>query len=383
MKIYFDNAATTPLLPEVIAVMSRTLEETFGNPSSTHSYGRAAKSVIEYTRKRIATGIAASPSEIIFTSGGTEANNMIIRSCIRDLGVRTIISSAIEHHSVLTTNEQMVCEYGTQLLHVPLLSQGNIDLNALETMLETHQNEKILVSLMHVNNEIGNLLPIKKVGKLCRRYNAYFHCDTVQSVGHFRIETGRLLVDFITASAHKFHGPKGVGFAYIRKGLPLNNLIFGGEQERGLRAGTEAVHNIAGLGTAFELAITELETRQTALRTLKSYFISQIEKYFPDAAFNGQSGDIEHSSHTILNIGFAFPPHKGEVLLFHLDMQGIACSKGSACQSGSNQDSHVLKAFLPDERMQLPSIRFSLSHLNTVQEIDYLIEILREFGDKE
>jgi len=247
MKVYFDNAATTPVYPEVIQKMTEVLRDTYGNPSSTHAFGRKAKSLIEYSRKQIAKQLNASPSEIIFTSGGTEANNLILRSCVHDLGVQIVISSQIEHHAVLHTLEVLAKEYPIKIVYVNLTNKGVVDLSHLEYLLQQYTEKKVLVSLMHINNEIGNILPLKEVIALCKQYNAYFHSDTVQSVGHYPIDLEEIPADFITASAHKFHGPKGVGFAFIRKGIALHSSITGGEQEKGLRAGTEAVHNIVGM----------------------------------------------------------------------------------------------------------------------------------------
>ncbi len=380
MKVYFDNAATTPLYPEVVEKITEVLSNTYGNPSSTHALGRGAKSLIEYSRKQIAKELNALPSEIIFTSGGTEADNFILHSCVRDLGVQVVISSLIEHHAVLHTLEVLAKEYPIQIVYVNLTERGDIDLQHLKNLLEQYTEKKVLVSLMHLNNEIGNILPLKEVAILCKEKGAYFHSDTVQSVGHYPINLQEIPVDFITASAHKFHGPKGVGFAFIRKGIVLHSIITGGEQEKGLRAGTEAVHNIAGMEVAFNLCYKNLDKNTEKLKNLKQYFIHQLKHHFPEIVFNGTSESLEESSYAIVNVGFPALQHQDNTLLFQLDLKGIACSKGSACQSGSVQVSHVLSAFMPKEALQYPSLRFSFSAFNTIEEVDFLIESLKEIS---
>ena len=380
MKVYFDNAATTPLYPEVVEKITEVLSNTYGNPSSTHALGRGAKSLIEYSRKQIAKELNALPSEIIFTSGGTEADNFILHSCVRDLGVQVVISSLIEHHAVLHTLEVLAKEYPIQIVYVNLTERGDIDLQHLKNLLEQYTEKKVLVSLMHLNNEIGNILPLKEVAILCKEKGAYFHSDTVQSVGHYPINLQEIPVDFITASAHKFHGPKGVGFAFIRKGITLHSGITGGEQEKGLRAGTEAVHNIVGMEVAFSLSYTNLDRNTEKLKDLKRYFIKQLKHHFPEAIFNGMSDTLDESSYTIVNIGFPSLKNQNSTLLFQLDLKGIACSKGSACQSGSVQTSHVLSAFLPEEALQYPSLRCSFSIFNTVKDVDFLMESLKEIS---
>lgn len=380
MKVYFDNAATTPLYPEVVEKITEVLSNTYGNPSSTHALGRGAKSLIEYSRKQIAKELNALPSEIIFTSGGTEADNFILHSCVRDLGVQVVISSLIEHHAVLHTLEVLAKEYPIQIVYVNLTERGDIDLQHLKNLLEQYTEKKVLVSLMHLNNEIGNILPLKEVAILCKEKGAYFHSDTVQSVGHYPINLQEIPVDFITASAHKFHGPKGVGFAFIRKGIVLHSIITGGEQEKGLRAGTETVHNIAGMEVAFNLCYKNLDKNTEKLKNLKQYFIHQLKHHFPEIVFNGTSESLKESSYAIVNVGFPALQHQDNTLLFQLDLKGIACSKGSACQSGSVQVSHVLSAFMPKEALQYPSLRFSFSAFNTIEEVDFLIESLKEIS---
>lgn len=377
-QIYLDNAATTQVRDEVIAKMQSALANCYGNPSSTHGFGRTAKTAIETARKTIAKYLNAQPSEIIFTSGGTEADNMILRCAVRDLGVNTIITSKIEHHAVLHTVEELEAEAGVKVFYLRLLPDGNPDLTHLKTLLETEKGKK-LVSLMHINNEIGNKIDIEEISRLCKEHGAYLHSDTVQSIGHYAWDVQEIPIDFMTAAAHKFHGPKGVGFAFIRKNSGLRPMIVGGAQERGYRAGTEPFHNIVGLEQAFVLAYDNLEEERKYVSSLKEYFINSVKKAFPDARFNGLSGDMEHSTYTLVNLRLPISQEKALMLLFHLDIKGIACSKGSACQSGSDAGSHVLSEILSSEEMKYPSLRFSFSIYNTKEEIDYTIEVLKEF----
>ena len=374
--IYFDNAATTPIRDEVIEVMTDVLKNNFGNASSSHSFGRSSKSLIEKYRKDIAAYFKVSPSEIIFTSGGTEADNLVLRSAVRDLGITTFITSKIEHHAILHTLDQLAKEYEISVLYVNLDENGEVNYKHLEELLESEQN--VLVSLMHVNNEIGNLLDIKRVADLCKLNNALFHSDTVQSVGHYDLDLSKISIDFLAASAHKFNGPKGVGFCFIRKNSGLQPLIFGGEQERGYRAGTESVHNISGLAEALKLAYHNLETESQYVKGIKSYFIEKLKAEIPQISFNGNSGDLEKSTYTSVNVCFPIAPEKGAMFLFQLDLKGIACSKGSACQSGSSQNSHVLSEILSKEDLQKPSIRFSFGIYNTKEEVDYVVNSLKD-----
>lgn len=379
-KVYLDNAATTQVRDEVITKMQDALGNFYGNPSSTHSYGRSAKTAIEKARKTIAKYLNAHPSEIIFTSGGTEADNMILRCAVRDLGVKTIITSKIEHHAVLHTAEELKKEYGITLLFVDLDTSGNPDLNHLKALLKA-DNSKKLVSLMHVNNELGNMIDIEEIGKLCQENEALFHSDTVQSVGHFNWNLAETTIDFLTAAAHKFHGPKGVGFAFVRRNSGLRPLIVGGSQERGFRAGTEPFHNIVGLEEAFIASYDNLDEEKEYVGGLKKYFIEHIKKEIPEVEFNGLSGDLTKSTYTLTNVRLPFDTQKSLMLLFHLDLKGIACSKGSACQSGSAKGSHVLSEILTDKELEKPSLRFSFSKYNTKQELDYTIKILKEFAE--
>lgn len=370
-KIYLDNASTTQLRPEVIQEMTKVLTEDFGNPSSTHSFGRNAKSIVELSRKTIAKSLNVSASEIIFTSCGTEANNWILRSAVKDLNVKRIILSKIEHHAVLHTVESLQKEFGIQVDFVSLKSNGEIDLTDLVDLLS--QEIKTLVSLMHVNNEIGTLLDVTKVGRICEQHNALFHSDMVQSVGKIEIDLQHSPIDFMVASAHKFHGPKGIGFAYLKKNSGLQPLFYGGEQEKGLRPGTEAVHQIAGMSKALELSYAHLETERNYIFELKKYLISRLEIEFPDFQINGNPDGI----YTILNVLLPISETKTAMILFNLDMKGIAVSRGSACQSGSIKPSHVLAEMLSNEDLKKPSLRISFSHFNTKAEIDLLVEALK------
>ena len=380
-SVYFDSAATTQMRPEVIERITEVMQNNYGNPSSTHAYGRSSKSLIENTRKTIAKYLGVTAAEIIFTSGGTEADNLILNSCVRDLGVQRIISSKIEHHAILHTIEELHKHYNTEVVYLKLDSCGEIDFEQLESLLKD-TSKKTLVSLMHINNEIGTMLDIYKLAHLTKTYGALFHSDTVQSVGHYELDLSKIPVDFIVGAAHKFHGPKGVGFAFIRKNSGLQSLIFGGQQERGLRAGTEAVHNIAGLETAFVMAYENLEKERDYIQNLKSYFIQNLRQEIPGVKFNGDCEDARRSTYTLLNVCLPISQEKSLMLLFQLDLKGIACSKGSACQSGSDKGSHVLSEILDEEDLKKPSIRFSLSSFNTKEEVDYVVQVLKEFIEK-
>lgn len=370
-KIYLDNASTTAIRPEVIQEMTKVLTEDYGNPSSTHSFGRNAKNILELSRKSIAKQLNVNAQEIVFTSGGTEANNWILRSAVHDLGVKRIISSKIEHHAVLLTVTALQREFGIQVDYVNVLADGSIDLTHLSALLA--EDVKTLVSLMHVNNEIGTVLDLERVGLICKQYNALFHSDTVQSMGKTYLDMQTIPADFVLASAHKFHGPKGVGFAFVRKNSALQPLFFGGEQEKGLRAGTEAVHQIAGMAKALELSYANLEAEKEQITALKNYLIEQLEIAFPGVQFNGTAANF----YNILNVLLPFSEDKTAMILFHLDMRGIAVSRGSACQSGSIKPSHVLAEILSEDLIRKPSLRISLSHYNTKKDIDGLIEALK------
>lgn len=371
MKVYLDNAATTRIDNEVLEAMIPFMQEYFGNPSSIHSYGRKTRAAIEASRKSVAAMLNASPSEIFFTSGGTEADNMAICGAINDLGIKHAITSKIEHHAVLHTLETLADSGKIKLSFVNLLSNGHVDLTHLQELLA--DNERSFVSLMHANNEIGNLLPIKEVAELCEKHNAIFHSDTVQTMGHYNIDLKKIKIHFITGAAHKFHGPKGIGFIYINSNIKINPFIHGGSQERNMRGGTENLYGIIGLAKAFEIAHRDMKEHQQYVQKLKSYMIEQLEQAIPEVSFNG---DAKGSSlYTVLNVRF---PNTdiAEMLLFNLDIAGIAASGGSACSSGSNQGSHVLRAIGSD--MTKPSVRFSFSKYNTIEEIDYCVEKLKE-----
>ncbi|WP_370225490.1 cysteine desulfurase family protein [Mesoflavibacter sp.] len=375
-SVYLDNAATTAILPEVVNIMTEVLTNTFGNPSSTHNYGRNAKAIVEQARKTIAKQLNVSSSEIIFTSGGTEADNLILQSAVKDLGVKTIITTKIEHHAVLNTIIYLSEHYDVEIIYLDLDESGQINYNQLVEFLNSKDN--VLVSLMHVNNEIGNILDIKKVANLCQENKALFHSDTVQSIGHYNLDLQDIKVDFAAVSAHKFHGPKGVGFAFIRKNSGLHPIIFGGEQERGHRAGTEALHNIAGLETAFKIAYQNLEVDKAYITNLKSYCLKQLKKEIPSVKFNGLSDTIENSAYTIINMRLPEISKNATMIQFHLDLKGIACSRGSACQSGSTKNSHVLEEILAKEALKKASLRVSFSKFNTKEDVDYLVNVLKE-----
>ena len=370
-KVYLDNASTTAMRPEVIQEMTKVMVEDFGNPSSTHSFGRNGKTILELSRKSIAKHFNCTAQEIIFTSGGTEADNWILRSAVEDLKVERIITSKIEHHAVLYPVLALEEEYNIQVDYVKVHQDGSLDLTHLSNLLS--DEKKTLVSLMHVNNETGAILDLDRVSLICKQYNALFHSDTVQSIGKTEIDLQKTPIDFIVASAHKFHGPKGIGFAFVRKNSGLQPLLFGGEQEKGLRAGTEAVHQIAGMAKALSVSYEKLEQERAYILDLKKYLIAQLEVHFPDFRINGKRDDF----YNIINIILPFSSEKTSMLLFSLDMKGIAVSRGSACQSGSIKPSHVLKEMLSEDDLKLPNLRISFSHYNTKEDIDWLIESLK------
>jgi len=370
-KVYLDNASTTAIRPEVITEMTKILSEDYGNPSSTHSFGRNAKSILELSRKSIAKHLNVSAQEIIFTSCGTEATNWILRSAVKDLKVKRIITSKIEHHAVLYTVLALQKEYDIQVDYVAVRPNGEIDITHLVELLS--QEKKTLVSLMHVNNEIGTVLNLDRISTICQEHNVLFHSDTVQSIGKTVIDLQKLPIDFIVASAHKFHGPKGVGFAFVRKNSGLQPLFYGGEQEKGLRAGTEALHQIAGMAKALSLSYANLEAEKNSISELRTYLINQLKIAFPEFKINGNSEGF----YTVLNVLLPFSKDKTAMILFHLDMKGIAVSRGSACQSGSVKPSHVLAEMLSNEDLKKPSLRISFSHENTKEDIDLLIQALK------
>jgi cysteine desulfurase len=370
MKVYLDNAATTPLDKQVLEEMLPYMTEHFGNPSSIHSYGRKAKAAIEKARKTVAKYLNASTSEIFFTGSGTEASNMIIKGAVHDLGIRRIISSRIEHHCVLYSVEKMAQE-GVTVDYVSLDEKGRVDMNELETLLEK-SDSKTLVSLMHANNEIGTLLDIKRVAELCKTHGAFFHSDTVQTIGYFPFDLQKTKIHFLSGSSHKFHGPKGVGFVYISSDAVLKPMIDGGSQERNMRAGTENVSGIVGLGKALEIAAAHLEENKTYIFGLKQYMLNQLKEEITGIGFNGDISD-EGGNYKVLSV--SLPPNdKSDLMLFNLDIGGIAASGGSACSSGSEKGSHVLEGInAPIDRK---AVRFSFSKFNTKEEIDYTVGVL-------
>lgn len=370
-KVYLDNAATTPIRQEVIDEMVRVMQTDFGNPSSTHSSGRSAKAIIETSRKTIAKLLHCAATEIVFTSSATEATNWILKSAVKDFGIKRIITSKVEHHATLYTVKALQGEFGVAVDFVAVNSDGSLNYQQLQNLLQDDQ--KTLVSLLHVNNETGAISDIAQIAALCQQYQALFHCDTVQSVGKTVIDLQQLPIDFLVSSAHKFHGPKGIGFAFVRKNLVLQPLLFGGEQEKGWRAGTEAVHQIAGMAKALELAEKHLEVETNYINDLKSYCLTQLQTVFPEVKVNGGS-----TFYNILNVALPFSPEKTAMILFNLDMKGIAVSRGSACQSGSIKPSHVLAEMLSEADLAKPSLRISFSHYNTKADIDYLIKALQE-----
>lgn len=376
MRVYLDNAATTPLAPEVAEVMIPLIQNEFGNPSSTHYYGRQTKALIETSRRSIAKWLNCSPSEIIFTSGGTEADNIALNTAVHNLGVKRIISSSIEHHAVGHTIEHLAATEGIEAVWLTLDKEGHIDLNELENYLQ--QGIPTMVSLMHANNEIGTLIPLKKISQLCRKYNAYFHSDTVQTMAHYRFDLQDIDIDFITCAAHKFHGPKGIGFLYANKNIKVESLIHGGAQERGLRGGTENVYGIVGLAKALDLANEHIEEHQVHVQGLKSYMIDRLKALFPDVAFHGDTTP-QGSLYTVLNVCLP-KTEKSGMLLFTLDLKGVACSGGSACSSGSVKGSHVLEGIQADGTR--PNARFSFSRYTTKADIDFALEQLETIYEK-
>ena len=378
MKVYLDNAATTSIAKEVITEIEPYLSTYFGNPSSTHSFGRKTKNALEISRKKIADYINAENSEIIFTSGGTEADNMAMRCAVLDLDVKRIITSKIEHHAVGHTAENLKDSHNIEVVYLTTDKYGNPSIDELEELLKIEV--KTLVSLMHANNEIGTLLPIEEVSLLCNSYeNVYFHSDTVQTMCHYLLDVKKLKIDFLVCSAHKFHGPKGIGFLYVNKNLHLNPIITGGAQERNHRGGTENLYGIIGLAKAMELAFSDLKNHQKHVRELKYYMKDELYKMDSRIIFHGET-DPNKSLYTVLSVGFP-KDICNSMLLFSLDIFGIAASGGSACSAGSNKGSHVL-AELPDQD-KFQTVRFSLCRYNTKKEVDYTLDKIRTIVSNE
>ncbi len=372
MRVYLDNAATTRVDDEVLDIMCETLREYYGNPSSTHFFGRKSKSLIERARKNVAKHMNCKPGEIFFTSGGTEADNMALACSVMDLGVKHIITSSVEHHAVGHTAEDLKAKQGVKVSYVKLLQNGHVDLNDLESLLKDN-SEKTLVSLMHANNEIGNLLPGDEVSALCRQYEAYFHTDTVQSMAHYTYDLQEFDVDFITCAAHKFHGPKGVGFLYVSDKVKINPLIHGGAQERNMRGGTENLHGIIGLSKALDVAYDDLDGHRKHIEGVKKHMIQLLEDNIEGVRFNGTSRDLNESLYTVLSVSLP-ETAIGAMLLFNMDLLGVSCSGGSACTSGANKGSHVLSGINADPNR--PTIRFSFSKYSTKEEVEYAVDQL-------
>jgi len=371
-RIYFDNAATTPLDPQVLEVMMPYLTDKFGNPSSIYSYGRETRLAIENARKSVAKILGAHPAEVFFTSGGTESSNTAITAAVRDLGCTHIISSPLEHHATLHTIEHLHKRGEAALSWVGVMPDGHIDLEDLEHKL-AGSDEKTLVTLMHANNEIGNMLDIHAVGEICKRYGAVFHSDTVQTVGHFPFGLRNTPVHFITGSSHKFHGPKGVGILYINENVRINPFIQGGSQERNMRAGTENVYGVVGFARALELATANYDADSAYIRGIKVYMMEQLEKHVKGISFNGDP--LGRSLYTVLSVSFP-KTERSEMLLFNLDIHGICSSGGSACTSGVEQGSHVIRAI--NNNPNQVTVRFSFSKNNTREEVDTVVAKLKE-----
>ena len=369
-RIYFDNAASTPLDPVVLESMMPFLSEQFGNPSSIYSYGRETRMAIEQARKSVAKNLGARTSEIFFTSGGTESSNTILNAAIENLGCTHIISSPIEHHATLHAVQHLAKKENVQLSFVAILPNGHIDIAHLETLL-TNNTEKTIVSIMHANNEIGNMIDLFEVGSICKKHNAYFHSDTVQTVGHFPFDLSHTPVDFITGASHKFHGPKGIGLLYINEHIKIVPFIHGGAQERNMRAGTENVYGIVGFAKALEIASSNYEKDSEYIQSLKKYMYDLLIEKIPGTSFNGDP--FGNSLYTLLSVNFS-KSEKTEMILFNLDIHHICASGGSACSSGAQQGSHVIQALNKDS--QLATIRFSFSKHNTKAEIDKVVETL-------
>ena len=373
MKVYLDNAATTPIAPEIIEMMSEMMKTNFANPSSVHSFGRESKIIVESARKKIAELLNTSPGSIFFTSGGTEADNMAIKCAIQNHKITHAITLRISHHAVLYPLQDLHKEGVIKLSYVDFDKDGVVSLSHLKELLA--DNPRTFVSIMHANNEIGTIQDLKKIGEICKEFNAIFHSDTVQTIGHYTFNMQELNVDFMAASAHKFHGPKGVGFSYISENIKIKPLIRGGGQERNMRAGTENIYGIAALAMAMEMAYENLESEVKYIKGLKQYMIKRLKKEIDDIQFYAKCTDIDNSLYTVLSCHFP-ETDISEMLLFNLDILGVACSGGSACASGGNKGSHVLAEIVPDSKR--PGIRFSFSRYNTKEDIDFAVEKLKE-----
>lgn len=377
MRVYFDNAATTPVSPEVIEAMVPVMQQQYGNPSSIHSDGRKVRAIIENARKVVANSIGASIGEIFFTSGGTESNNMALKCSVRDLGVQRIITSKVEHHCVLHAAEALEKNNDVVVEYLSIKQNGHPSYEELETLL-TSSPSKTLVSLMHANNEIGSILDMDRVAQLCQENGALFHSDTVQTIGHFPINVAEMPISFLSGAAHKFHGPKGVGFIYINNDNIIQPYIDGGAQERNMRAGTENVYGIVGLAKALELAIKDMDTRKKHMLELRNYLAKQLNETFKGLRFNTTLSD--ESLYTVLSVSFP-PSPKSELLLLSLDIEGVSVSGGSACSSGADAGSHVIRHLYGDAD-NYTTIRFSFSHYNTKEEVDFVVAKLKNILSK-
>ena len=371
-RVYLDNAATTPISKEIIELMSSLMKEQFANPSSTHSEGRKSKTIVEESRTIIAKILNTYPRNIFFTSGGTESDNMAIKMSIENYNIKHAITSRISHHAVLYPLEKLAKENKIKLSYVKLDENGLVSFSDLENLLK--KNSKTFVSIMHANNEVGVIQDINKIGLICQNYNAIFHSDTVQTIGHYQIDLQKINIDFLAASAHKFHGPKGIGFIYISDNVKISPFIIGGAQERNMRAGTENIHSISALAKAMELAYENLDKDMIYIKKLKFYMIEKLKLYIPDVQFFANSNDLDNSLYTVLTVSFPLTKNS-EMLLFNLDIAGVSCSGGSACASGSNKGSHVLSYFDPNAKRT--GIRFSFSKYNTFDDIDFTVQKLK------
>ncbi|MAR21751.1 MAG: cysteine desulfurase [Flavobacteriales bacterium] len=371
-RVYLDNAATTPISKEIIELMSSLMKHQFANPSSTHSEGRKSKTIVEESRTIIAKILNTYPRNIFFTSGGTESDNMAIKMSIENYNIKHAITSRISHHAVLYPLEKLAKENKIKLSYVKLDKNGLVSFSDLKNLLEN--NSRTFVSIMHANNEVGVIQDIKKIGLICQNYNAIFHSDTVQTIGHYHIDLQKINIDFLAASAHKFHGPKGIGFIYISDNVKISPFIIGGAQERNMRAGTENIHSISALAKAMQLAYENLDNDMIYIKKLKSYMIEKLKLYIPDVQFFSNSNDLDNSLYTVLTVSFPLTKNS-EMLLFNLDIAGVSCSGGSACASGSNKGSHVLSYFDPNAKRT--GIRFSFSKYNTFDDIDFTIQKLK------
>lgn len=371
-RIYFDNAATTALDKDVLDAMLPYLTTYFGNPSSIYSYGRETRLAVENARKSVAKILGVHPAEIFFTSGGTESTNTAITAAVRDLGCTRMITSPLEHHATMHCTQALQNRKEATLDYVQIRPDGHVDLDSLEALL-AGSDEKTLITLMHANNEIGNLLDVEAVGQLAEKYGALFHCDTVQTVGHYPLDLKKMKVHFISSAGHKFHGPKGVGVLYINENIKIHPFIEGGAQERNMRAGTENIYGIVGFAKALEMATENYETERKHIQGLKNHMMDRLEQAFEDIQFNGDARG--RSLYTVLNVGFP-QTEKTDMLLFNLDIHNICVSGGSACSSGANVGSHVIHSIYPDKN--IVPIRFSFSKYNTLEEVDQVVDQLKE-----